>query len=126
MWRKTTGFMTLPSLYGMCASEREWKMSWKNIGIRIQPIFEKDGVRVRMLKVWLFWEDKPYPLNFIGMGCESIARNLDISELQAIKLLVLKLKPEIVNIGNPSVRDKAELRLRHLEKKLILAKTRES
>ena len=69
-------------------------MNKKDIGIKIQPIFEKDGVRVRMLKVWLFWEDKPYPLNFIGMGFESIARNLDISELQAIGLLILKLRPE--------------------------------
>jgi len=101
-------------------------MNRKNIGIKIQPIFEKDGVRVRMLKVWLFWEDKPYPLNFIGMGCESIARNLDISELQAVRLLILKLKPEIKNIGNPSVREKAELRLRHLEKRLVLARNRES
>jgi len=101
-------------------------MNKKDIGIRIKPIFEKDGVKIKMLKVWLFWKDKPYPLNFIGMGCESIGRNLDISELQAIKLLILKLKPEIKNMGNPSVREKAELRLKHLEKKLVLAKNRES
>jgi len=101
-------------------------MNKKNIGIKIQPIFEKDGVRIRMLKVWLFWEDKPYPLNFIGMGYESIARNLNISELQAVRLLILKLKPEIKDIGNPSVREKAELRLRHLEKRLASAKSRES
>lgn len=101
-------------------------MNKKDIGIKIQPTFEKDGVRIRMLKVWLFWEDKPYPLNFIGMGFKSIARNLNISELQAIGLLILKLKPEIKNIGNPSVREKAEFRLKDLEKKLVLVKNRES
>ena len=101
-------------------------MNKKDVGIKIQPIFEKDGVKIKMLKVWLYWKDKPYPLNFIGMGYESIARNLNISEPQAIRLLILKLKPEISNIGNPSVREKAELRLKHLEKRLVLVKNRES
>jgi hypothetical protein len=60
------------------------------------------------------------------MGYESVARNLNISEPQALELLILKLKPEVKNIGNPSVREKVKLRLKHLEKKLALTENRES
>jgi hypothetical protein len=96
----------------------------KDVGLKIQPIYEKDGVKIRMLKIWLYWKDKPYPLNFIGMGYESVARNLDISELQAIKLLIRKLKSEINNIGNPLVREKARSRLKQLEKRSALIENR--
>lgn len=86
-------------------------MNTDNIGVKVEywGLNRKSGKLT--LRIWLFWKNKEYPLNFIGIGVSRVARRLGITEKEAKKLIAMKLTDFLVTVTDEDVRDAVEKRI---------------
>ena len=97
-------------------------MDTSNIGIKIEGR-ERYFSPIKSLRVWLFWRDKSYPFNFIGMGIPSITKKLGITEKECKKLLVEKLEELLLTLEDEALKIAIEGKISKLRYKFPKWKT---
>lgn len=92
----------------------------EKIGVKVQPLYGRevnsyrlDTSKVIRIRIWLFWKNQEYPLNYIGGGRVTISRELGISQEEARLLLISKLEGLLPTVEDMTLKNAVEKRIKY-------------